>query len=807
MINNYLRIAFRNAWRNRGYTLINMLGLAIGLASSIMILLFVLDEWSFDRHNEKFHDIYRICIRGKIQGNELEAALSNAPMGATLKNEFPEVREFTRLFTFDGDPIVRYGERVFVEEDFLYADSTFFNVFTAPALYGEPARMLNRPHTVVLTEETARKYFGSTDPVGELLEVGSEGQQYEVTGVVRGFPPNSHFRFDMLASMASIYIGEWDQWLGNNNYTYIVLDEGRSPSEVEAKFPALLEKYMGPQLEELLHMSMEEFFEAGNSYGYFLQPLKMIHLESDLQFEINPGGSRTSVVIFSVIAIFLILIASINFMNLATASASRRATEVGIRKLAGAVRGKLVRQFLSESFLITLLALGIAVVLVELFLPSFNQLAEKSLALSDIRPAQLVAGLLFLLVLVGFASGSYPAFFLSSFKPVDVLKTGAMRGVRGSFLRSILVTFQFVITIVLFICTLIISRQMKYIHEKDLGFNKHNLVVIDRGYVLDESTEAFRQELLKNPAILQVSASSAVPGGLIGDNAYLPEGADYGETHAINNIFADWTFNQTYELEMVEGRWFRPDNPTDSSALILNEAAVKALGFTDPLNSRLFVTFGEEEDREALPVIGVVRDFHFQSLHQEIRPLIMRFLGGNAYQVTVRIDGNRIPETLQYIEETWNGFVEQQPVQMTFLEDDLARQYSNEEKTATLFFIFSVLAILIAALGLLGLASFSAAQRTKEVGIRKAMGASLGSVLVTLSREFVWLILVATLLAWPLAYFFMNNWLRDYPERVPLDPAIFIFSTLLAFVIASVTVLLRVYQAASMNPVHSLRYE
>lgn len=806
MVKNYLLIALRNAWRNKGYTLINLLGLAIGISSSIIIFLFVLDELSYDKHNEHFKNIYRICIRGKIQGNELEAALSNAPIGATLKSDFPEVEEFTRLFTFDGDPIVRYEENVFIEENFYYADSTFFNVFTAPAIYGDPALMLNRPNTVVLTEETAHKYFGNEDPLGKVLKVGQDEEVFEVSGVVKGFPENSHFRFNMLGSMTSIYLADVTQWLGNNNYTYLLLQEGFMPDQLEAKFPPLLEKHMGPQLEELLGMTMEEFFSAGNSYGYFLEPLKDIHLRSNLQFEINPGGSQASVIIFSVIAVFLILIASINFMNLATASAAKRATEVGIRKVAGAEKQRLIWQFLTESFLTTMLSLSLAVVLVELFLPSFNQLAGKTLELISIGPWRLLLGLMAIGVFVGFAAGSYPAFFLSSFKPADVLKSGAMRGVRGALLRRVLVTFQFSITIVLFICTLVVNRQMNYMQNKDLGFEKENLVVIDRVYVLDKQIEAFRQELLKNPAIRQATVSSAVPGGLIGDNAYLPEGAETSETHAINNIWADWHFLETYGLQLVEGRWFEPSNPTDSFGIVLNEAAVRALSFKDPLDQRLYATFGEDV-QDPLPIIGVVKDFNFQSLHQEIRPLVIQFNRRNLYQMTVRISESQTHETLAYIEKTWNSFMEQQPVHMTFLEEDLAELYKNDEKTATVFSIFSVLAIFIAALGLLGLASFSAAQRTKEVGIRKAMGASISSVLVTLSKEFIWLILLATLASWPLAYFFMKDWLQDYPIRVDLQFQVFLISTLMAFLIAAITVILRVYQAASINPIKSLRYE
>lgn len=806
MIKNYLLISLRNTWRNKGYTLINLLGLAIGIASSIIILLFVLDEVSYDRHNEHFREIYRICIRGKIQGNQIEAALSNAPMGATLKSDYPEVEEFTRLFTFDGDPIVRYEDKVFIEEKFYYADSTFFNLFTAPVIYGNQEDMLSRPNTVVLTEEIARKYFGNEDPVGQMFLVGQEEEVFEVTGVVEGFPANSHYQFNMLGSMSSIYIADHNQWLGNNNYTYIRLRKDFDPRELESRFPELIAQHMGTELEEILGLTMEEFLATGNTYGYFLQPLKDIHLKSDLQFEINPGGSQSSVIIFSVIALFLILIASINFMNLSTASASKRATEVGIRKVAGAGKSRLIWQFLTESFLTTLVALILAVVFVELFIPGFNRISGKELQLGVLSPFQLAIGLLFIGVFVGFVSGSYPAFFLSSFKPVDVLKSGALRGIRGSILRRALVTFQFVVTIVLFICTMVVNRQMSYLQSKELGFNKENLVVIDRVYVLDEQIEAFRQELLKNPSIRQVAVSSAVPGGLIGDNAFLPEGASNNETHAINNIFADWNFQETYELEIVEGRWFQEDNPTDSFALILTETAVEALSFEEPLDQRLYTQFGDEADH-AYPVIGVVKDFHFQSLHQEIRPLIIQFNRGNNYQMSVRISGNETGETLEYIEKTWDSFREQQPIHMTFLEEELAALYDNEEKTATIFNIFSVLAIFIAALGLLGLASFSAAQRTKEVGIRKAMGASISSVLLALSREYIWLILVATLVAWPLGFFFMRDWLQDYPSRIALEPAVFIISTILAFLIAASTVVLRVYQTARSNPVKSLRYE
>lgn len=805
MFRNYILIALRSAWRNKAYFLINLFGLAIGIASSLMILLFVLDELSFDRHNEHYNEIYRINIRGKIQGSEIEAALSCAPIGAALREEIPEVEAFTRLFTFDGDPVVRFGDRVFIEEDFLYVDSSFLDVFTAPLKAGNPEDLLRRPNTVVLSAETARRFFGDKDPVGEQLLVGTRRTPFEVTGVVEGFPENSHFHFSMLGSMTSLYLASATNWLGNNNYTYIRLTPGSDPSEVETKFPEMIARNMGPELESILGLTIDEFYDAGNKYGYFLQPLQDIHLKSDLQFEIDPGGSWASVVIFSVIAIFLIIIASINFMNLATASATRRATEVGIRKAAGADKNQLIRQFITESFLIVLLALILSVVLVELAMPGFNRLAGKSLTLLSLGVGPLVSGLILIGLFVGFLSGAYPAFFLSSFKPVCVLKSGSMRGIRGAGLRKVLVTFQFTVTIILFICTLVVNRQMMHIRVSDLGFEKENLVVVDRVHVLGSQIEAFREELLKYSAVEEVSISSAVPGGLIGDNAYLPEGADSDETFAINNIFTDWHFRETYGLELKEGRWFDEEIPSDSFALVINEAAATALGFDDPIGKRLYTQFGDDEVPR--PVIGVVKDFNFQSLHQEIRPLVIQFVQDRRFMMSIRISPENEGVTLEFIEKLWSSFREQEPIHMSFLEDDLAELYQNDEKTASVFSVFSVLAILIAGLGLLGLASFSAIQRTKEVGIRKAMGASTGRVLYTLSREYAWLIIFATLTAWPVGFIAMKRWLQDYPERISLSPEIFIASSVLALVIAAVTVLVRVYRAASRNPVLSLRYE
>ncbi|MCK4750974.1 MAG: hypothetical protein KAT15_28140, partial [Bacteroidales bacterium] len=436
----------------------------------------------------------------------------------------------------------------------------------------------------------------------------------------------------------------------------------------------------------------------------------------------------------------------------------------------------------------------------------FNNLAGKSLQLGSIGISYLIIGLLLIGLFVGFASGSYPAFFLSSFKPVDVLKSGAMRGIRGSYLRNILVTFQFIVTIVLFICTIVVNRQMTYIQNKDLGFDKENLLVIDRAYVLGEQFDAFQQELLKNPTILQVSSSSAVPGGLIGDNAYLPEGAGTDETHAINNIFADWHFMETYGLELIEGRWFQEDNPTDSFALIINESAVRALGFEDPLNKRLYTSLGDDNEASQ-PIIGVIKDFNFQSLHQEIRPLVIKFAGDRTTQLSVRISGIQTGKTLEFIEDTWNSFMEEQPVHMTFLEEDLSALYQNDEKSATVFSIFSILAIFIASLGLFGLTLYNSQKRIREIGIRKVLGATETGIVTLVSKNVINAVVVSIAIALPAAFFITRSWLQDFPYNVGFQPLIFVYAAFMVVIIALITVAVTSLNAARTNPAICLHYE
>ena len=804
MLKNHFVTSVRTLIKYKGYSLINIAGLGIGIATATLIFLFVQDELGYDRHNEKFDRIYRVYLKGKIQDNEIYGAISNAPIGPAMVQEIPVVEHYTRIFTFAGEPVVRFGEKSFVEKKFYYVDSSFFYVFTTSVVRGDRSTFLTRPETLVLSEETAIKYFGDEDPTGKILEVGENRQAFEVVGVVKGFPENSHFSFDILAAGSTIFNNQNQFWISNNNYTYIVVQEGANINELQDQISAMVRKYVGPQMQQFIGVSLEEMEEAGQHYGYFLQPLKDIHLRSDLQFEIEPGGSMATVLIFSIIAIFIIIIAAINFMNLATARSSVRAHEVGIRKVVGSDRWLLIRQFLSESAIISFIGLLLAIGLVELVLPVFNQFTAKTLSLALFDNFLLLPVLLFIWIIVGLVSGAYPAFFLASFQPVKVLKGNLKTGMKTSTLRSILVVFQFAITIMLFISTFVVFRQMDFLNRKELGFERDNLVVISRAHILRDKTEAFRQEVMKVPGVTHAAYSNTTPGGTFGNTAFVPEGQGAEHTHAINFMITEEEFFDTYKLQLKEGRWFSRKTPSDSFAIVVNEATVKALGFENPLQHRVTLV---GNDIQPLQIIGVVKDFHYESLHQTIKPLVIAHLSEDYWALSIRLQPELKAEVLSAIENIWKEFTNDQTIQMNFLEDTLAQQYRSEKSTGLIFSGFSLLAIFIASIGLLGPTSFSADQRTREVGIRKVMGAEITKIMALFMKEIMWLVLIATLIAWPLSYFFMKDWLQHFAFRIGLGPVIFVASTLLAFLIAIFTVSYRTYAAAAANPAESLRHE
>ena len=815
MFRNFLTIAFRILFRHKAYALINVSGLAVGLASAILILLYVRDELSYDRFHEDHEQIYRVGLNATNQGNEFMVAVSAVPMAPTLLREYPEVKAATRLFTFVGESLVKYKENAFLEDRFFYADSGFFGVFPRGILRGDPATALARANTVVITDEMASKYFGDEDPIGKVIEVGAGSifdplstTAFEVTAVVEKYPRNSHLKFDLLASLESTEIINSPLWMRYLVHTYIRLQEGHLASGLEAKFPDMLLKYVGPQWEQVVGSTMEESLARGIRYGYFLQPLAAIHLGVAMEGEIEPGGSLASIYIFSSIAIFLIIIASINFMNLTTAQSYTRAREVGVRKVVGSTRSKLITQFLTESTLLSFVALGVGILLVSMVLPSFNLLVGKELSLTFVKDRLFLPSLIALGLIVGFLAGSYPSLFISSYEPIQVLPGKIASGRISLSLRGVLVVFQFTVAIILFISTLMVSKQMNFIQRKELGYDKTNLLVINRIEVLKEQKDAFQEDLSKIPEVIQSGFTNSAPTIPIGTSLFRAEGTDAEGTRVLNHWLVGYDLQKTMEMELSAGRWFSRDFIGDSTGVVLNEAATRTLEVDDPLGKILYYIPEEGGGEFPLKIIGIVRDFHYESIHNPIQPLLITFLPSHySSSMLIRIQPKHMSRTVSLIRRTWKKFAAEQPMEYSFLADDLSAAYEDDSRTGTLFTIFALLAVFISMLGLIGMASYTAVQRTKEIGIRKVVGARESDILRMLSKEVFVYIGIATVFAWPVAYYFMRDWLQNFAYRVEMGFLSFLLASILALVLALLTVGLISYRAAKANPAVALRDE
>ena len=807
MLKNNLRIALRNLRKYKAFSLINIVGLAVGTACCILIFLYVKDELSYDKFNKNANRIYRVNLQAKVNNAEINSADSPAPMGAALLNNFPEVEAYTRVRN-TSFPVIRYKDKAFSEERFFFADSTFFDVFTIKFLEGNPRTALAKPNSLVLTEATARKYFGNEEPIGKILNA-DHVRDYQVTGVVKGFPPNSHFHFDFLASMSTYKDSRSPFWLSNNYYTYLLLRKGADPVKLYNEMSKMVKKYVSPQLKLSIGVNIEQFESAGNRYTYNLQPLTSIHLHSHLADEIEPNSDISYVYIFSAIAIAILLIASINFMNLSTARSERRAKEVGIRKTLGSNRGQLVRQFIAESVLLSFISVMLAIVIVELVIPSFNSLSTKQISLNLFNNFFSLPLLAAFAVIVGIIAGSYPAFYLSSFRPAHILKSDSRKGNRKSMLRGGLVIFQFAVSIVLFIGTFIIQDQLNYIQDKNLGFNKEQVVIINKTDDIGKNIESFKRELAGYPKVVKVTNSTSIPGNQRGDTAYKIEGTSANQSVDIRVIGCDYNFTNTYDIKMAAGRFFSKEHPSDTMAVVLNQAAVRSFGVSNPVGKNL-VEYGKTQDKSINHrIIGVVKDFNFESLHQKIRPLVFRLFGSRDFGrfVSVRIAAGDYQNTISFIEKTWKKFAGDQAFDYSFFDQTWSHLYIAEQRTSKVSLVFSVLAIFIACLGLLGLAAFVTEQRTKEIGIRKVLGASMLEIFILLSKEFTKWVVIANVIAWPVAYFIMKNWLNDFAYKVSITPWIFLYSGVLALIIAVFTVSSQVIKAARANPVKSLRYE
>ncbi len=807
MFRNYLKVAVRNFLRRPGFSLINVVGLAVGVACCLLILLFVRDELSYDRHNERLDRIYRAGLSAFVNNNALDAVYTPSPMAKGLVDEVPEVETASRVRRF-GFPVFRYGEKVFSEERAYWVDSAFFDIFTVPFVVGDPRTALKDPLTVVLTRTMARKYFGDEPALGRVLNADGK-RDYVVTGVVEDPPRNAHFHYDFLASLETFPDSRSPVWINNNYHTYFLVREGASAVAVEAKLAGLIRKHVGPQIQAAIGITLDEFVASGGRYDYFIQPAKDIHLRSHYDGELEPNSDIAYVYIFSIVALGILAVAVVNFVNLATARSARRAREVGIRKTLGSYRGRLVRQFLIESVLTAFLAVVLALLLVQVLLPAFNRVTVKTLAMPYVESPLVLPGLLVLVLAVGILAGAYPAFFLASFDPAAVLKTETAGRSRKSRLRNALVVFQFAVSVILIIGTFVVRRQMDYVRTRNLGFNKDQIVVIEKVDDIGDRVRAFKQALSASPRVLGASNTQNLIGDDFNGSVFKLAGAAGEENHLFNSLATDEDFAKVYEIEMASGRYFEAGREADARVVVINEKAARELGLTEAAGQRIVAVGPTPEQSETLTLVGIVKDFHFQSLHSEIRPLILGCYGEKEFGrfLSVRVRPEGIRETVDFIDRTWRGFAGNQAFEYRFFDDHFARLYEADERTGRVFLAFSLLAAFVAGLGLFGLSAFVAEQRTKEIGIRKTLGASVGGVSLLLAGQFAKWVLAANLVAWPIGYYFMHRWLQKFAYRAALSPLLFLGASLLVLVFALLAVSYQTVKAATADPVKSLKYE
>lgn len=804
MLSNYLTIAFRNLWRQKAFTAINIVGLSVGIASCLLIVLYVLHELSYDSYHVHAERIYRMTMHARMDDKDIDLAYSSGPAGEALLRESSGVEIVTQLRK-EGTFLVKHGQDIIKEEKIAFVDSNFFSVFTIPMVKGNPKTALVEPNTLILTKTIAHKYFGTQDPIGQSLSLGNLGL-FRVTGVCEDVPSNTHFQYNMFGSFASVKTGS--KWLASGAYTYLRLREGYSLQQVEAVSRGFVAKYIAPEIKDFFGMDFTAFQKKGNRFGFKFQPVTDIHLHSDLGDELEANSDVKYVYIFSAIALFILLLACINFTNLSTASSAGRSKEVGIRKVLGSIQTQLVSQFLTESTLLTFLALILAFGLVILLLPSFNALAGKQFSIHDIFNARLLVSTLVASLVIGLLAGSYPAFVLASFKPITVLKGRLQIGARSGWLRNALVTTQFVVSIGMIIATIVANRQLQFIQNKKVGFDKEQVLILHDTHVLGAKTDAFKADLAQLSSVVKVASAGFLPAGHTSqsvDGIQVRDGARTG-THRTKGYYIDEDYLPTLGIGLAKGRNFSKAFSTENSSVLLNEAAVRTYGFKNPIGQQIStVGDGSEGSKHTYTVVGVVKDFHFESMHQHIAPLVI-FYGKDNNQLALRIQTNDIPSLLQKIEQQWKTATDN-PFSYSFLNERFATMYQSEQHISQLFGVFAGLAVLIACLGLFGLAAFTTHQRTKEIGVRKVLGSSVTSIVTLLLTDYLKLIIIATLIASPIAAYTMNEWLHDFAYRIDLPWWVFVLAGVLATVVAVMTVSYLAIKAALVNPVKSLKAE
>jgi putative ABC transport system permease protein len=808
MIRNYLKTAFRSLMKNKGFTFINVFGLALGLAVCMLIVFYVFDELSYDHYNTKIDRIYRVGNDVKFNGNVVSTAVAPAPLAATLKSTFPEVEQTVR-FMLTGSFHVRKGNQDIEEDRVAYCDPTLFDVFTLPMIQGSPATALAEPRSIVITVSTAKKYFNNTNVVGKTLLLNS-GDTYKINGVIRDIPKQSHFHFDFFISLATLSESKDVSWLSSNFQTYILLKKGADPKNIERGFPQLVKTYVGSQLQSIVHLSYDDFLKSGNYLRFIMTPLKDIHLKSDRTNEMGVNGNILYVYIFSAVAIFILLIACVNFMNLSTARSSNRAREVGVRKVLGSPRKYLIAQFLSESIMVTFVATLLAVFGARSLLPLFNQMSGKELVVTPHLLTWLVPALLVLVLVIGCLAGSYPALFLSAFQPVDVLKGKLATGFKGGRLRSFLVVFQFSISIFLIIGTLVIYNQLKYIQDKDLGYNRDHMLTVKNVWALGMQAKLFKQEIKQLPGVYNATLTGDTPtsGNSNSSSLFKSPTLDASSGLLVQQWQVDENYINTMGMKIIAGRDFSNKLSTDSTAVIINESAVRLLGFSKPINELLYRPQDDYGKKVKIyHVIGVVKDFNFKSLRDNIEPMVLKNEDNNG-ALTIHISSNNIPALLSQVENKWKSFSPNQQFNYSFMDQQFDATYRSEQRMGKIFVSFTTLTIIIACLGLFGLAAYAAEQRTKEIGIRKILGADVSTIVGMLSKDFMKLVLIAIVLASPLAWWAMQKlFLQSFAYKQNMQWWVIALAAFMALFIAFITISYQSIKAAMSNPVKSLKSE
>lgn len=809
MFRNYLKVAWRNLVKHKTYAILNIAGLAIGLASFLLIALYVLDEISYDRHNQYADRIYRVTSFLRMGGVDMDMPNTPDMLAPTLKKDYPQIEQFTRIHAANGPKLIKKGNQFIREARVAHADSTLFNVFTLPSIAGDPLVALNNPNTVVITESTARKYFNSTDVLGKTIETNEDGSTlYKITAVIKDIPRNSHFNLDFIFSMDNARY-ERGSYLSHNFHSYFLLKPGTDPKTIEKNLDAYVRTYVMPQAQSVLNIkSVDEFEKAGNKLQYSLTPLTDIHLYSSRPYELSPGGNAQYVYIFSAAALFILLIACINFMNLTTARSANRAKEVGIRKVLGTEKKNLILQFLTESSLLALIALVLAILIAALVLPIFNDVAAKQLNLESFLTPGFIACLAALPVIVGLLAGFYPSFYLSAFRPIQVLKGRVNLGSKGGGFRNVLVVFQFFCSIFLIIGTIVMYTQLNYIQNANLGFQKDQVLIINNTYALDNA-KVFKDEMLKQSGVTSATLTGFLPIPSARNSEAFSKSPVIDSKNAFN--MQAWQIDEDYfktlGIEVIKGRNFSREFGSDSSGIIINETAARLLGHAEPLGKKVYtVSDYQAGGLKEHTIIGVVKNFHFESLRENIGAVSFT-LKPNDGMLTLKVNASNITSLISQAENKWVSMSKGMPFSYQFLDDSFDNMYRSERRVATIAIVFASLAISIACLGLFGLATFIAEQRRKEIGIRKVLGASVDGIVRMLSKNFVLLVFISFILAAPLAWFMMDKWLQEFAYRVSLRWWIFGLAGAVALVIALGTVSFQAIRAALMNPVKSLRNE